>query len=443
MTEPLALGQPGLRCEHLDSMLDPLFPLNDRYGANFSPFSQILETRVLALDQSLDTYLMGELSQSPHFNGSALELAMKWARAARWAASGGNAQPWEITISEGARSNEIQVTLQIDPVYKKHPSPMDVGGKASVIALGCYAVYLESLAHKDGYHLVSTDHQNPNSSWDIRVALVFSHREYCLGPTTNRHPDEASLYGRWTDRMPFKTSRCPEELKMRLAEIWRHHTTITEYVFAENRDQLIAPLRRLEQLRWENPIFRDALFEEISFSSLTSSESERKIPSAQLGASVTERYFLHALYRYPSLRNLLDFGGAKVIARKTVGKLIRNSSEVIWLQTKDDTDAGCYELGRCFQKLWLEINQYGFSFQPIGLPLVALSFWHGDNHQIAKNSRHAKAVLEVTEIFRTEFSIDLKKPALGFRFGPTRFSQTAASRKSPRAEPRVFQREQR
>lgn len=383
---------------------------------------------------------MDEISQSHAFAASRAELAFKWASAARWAASGGNSQPWEIRFCTSKNnSSEIQFTLQIDPNYKNGPSPMDVDGKASVIALGCYAVYLESLAQYDGYALVNTVYESQGPAWDFRVILTFDARRSTAGHTKNESITEPSLYSRWTDRLPFKNSSCPQDLKARLQETIRRHPSIASFSFADTRDSLISPLRRLEQLRWENSKFRDALFEEISFAPPTSNQSERKIPSTQLGASAMEQVFLHALFRIPGLRKVLDFGAAYLIARKTIATLIHNSSEVIWLQTKVNTNANCFEMGRCFQSLWLEINQYGFSFQPIGLPLVALSYWQGDVYQIAKKARHAKAITEVTEIFRTEFAIDLKQPVLGFRFGPTRHPQSAATRKSPRAAPRIFQ----
>lgn len=308
---------------------------------------------------------------------------------------------------------------------------MDVDGNAALIALGCYAIYLEAFAANDGFARAGLNLNSGLTVWDIEVYLEFR-------PDPQAHAagySEAALKERWTDRRPFDNTPCPPELRRQIDAVLTRYKGTDGIFISSDREALIAPLQKLEAVRWKSRAFRDALFEEIDFSNGGEADADRKIPVSQLGASFFDILILRLMRRFPILRRMLDCGGAEMIASKTVGSLFRHSSEVVFLQARTASEASVFDLGRCFQELWLVINAYGYSFQPVGLPLLAFSYWQGDKYEIGRLPRHAAAVREASESLQARFGLDLKKLVLGFRFGPTKFPQEASLRQSPRAEP--------
>ena len=76
----------------------------------------------------------------------------------------------------------------------------------------------------------------------------------------------------------------------------------------------------------------------------------------------------------------------------------------------------CFVLGSCFQEIWLELNRSGFSFQPLGLPLIPLAYW--SSYRGLNFTEEDRRKLEIaTYTFKEDFQIDLKLPVMGIRMG--------------------------
>lgn len=337
-------------------------------------------------------------------------------------------------ISPQTLSGRVSIQLRIDPAYSAAPSPMDVDARAAVVALGCYSVYLESYAAQDGFTLTKSVVRPGASSWDVEVSLEF---EPIHEHSVAKSYSTSALAARWTDRREYTPQPCAPELKARMSSIVSRYPEVQEISIAAKRELLIRTCQGLEILRWRNRRFRDALFDEIDFSRGESPDSDRKIPASQLGVGGMDLLLLRAMHRFPRLRKILELGGAELIASKTVGPLFRASSGISFLQTRTDSEDGAFELGRCFQELWLTINDYGYSFQPIGLPLIAYSFWRGDPHGFRSSRRHTRIVERASQELKSEFCLDLQKLALGFRFGETKFPRVRALSVGPRADVQV------
>lgn len=371
-------------------------------------------------------------TQIPKSQSLEIEMAAIWARQAARAASGGNAQPWVVKI-ERLSDNRLLFRLGIDSRYSCRPSPMDVDGKAALMALGCYAVYVEAFAALAGFEVQSRSLAAGETAWETEVSLVF---RPVVGARKTKYSEQA-LQQRWTDRRVYETAPCPPDLQRRMQDVLKDYSGIRATSVRSRIEAAIGPLRKLEALRWKNKKFRDSLFEEIDFSSGKDAGASRKIPASQLGVEGFDLLFLRLMHRYPALRTILSMGGSEIVARKTVPRLLRASSGVWFLQAEVKSNAAVFNLGRCFQELWLVVNDYGYSFQPIGLPLVALSYWSGDSCGIGQSPAQTGVLREVTEVLREKFDLDLKELVLGFRFGATKLSQSVSSRLSPRAEPQI------
>lgn len=338
----------------------------------------------------------------------------KWLETARWAASGGNAQPWVVEYTtQGGRSqlSQIHIHLKIDPNYRQHPSLMDVNGIASAMALGCLTTTLVSMAHWDGYSLARIDHQPESSIWTSSVVLQFE--EHMQGQSLDYTPEE--ILKRNTDRHRFKTTPVPQALNEFLEHALKKYSGLSMQTFKENKNRLNSTLFELENIRWQNKPLFESLLSEISFAEKDAS-ALRKIPHYQLGISSLDEMFLRLLKKYPLFRALLRLG----LHRPAVGKIVRDSivysERICFLQAPDVSFRSGFEMGRCFQELWLEANRNGVSFQPIASPLIALGFWKSPANY-GFSPKQVSVLSHLTLESAKQFSLDFKNLTIGFRIG--------------------------
>lgn len=346
----------------------------------------------------------------------------KWLETARWAASGGNAQPWvvEYTTQGGrSQSNLIHIHLKIDPSYRAHPSLMDVHGIASAMALGCLTTTLVSMAHWDGYSLARVDHQPEISIWTSSVVLQFE--ENMQGQSFDYTPEE--ILKRNTDRHRFKTTPVPQSLTEFMDRALKKYSGLSIQIFKENKNRLNSTLFELENIRWQNRPLFESLLSEISFAEKDTA-ALRKIPHYQLGISSLDEMFLRLLKRYPLFRALLRLGLHRPAVAKIVRDSISYSERICFLQAPDVSFHSGFEMGRCFQELWLETNRYGVSFQPIASPLIVLGFWKSPA-TYGFSPKQASMLSHLTLAGANQFSLDFKNLTIGFRIGwPEQATQT-------------------
>lgn len=332
----------------------------------------------------------------------------KWLTTARWAASGGNAQPWTVHYSEEA--DQLILFLSIDPSYSKHASMMDILGLASVMSLGCLALNLIQVAHGDGYSCDSIKIQKQNSNLDSTVILHFS-------PNRNTYSSysEKDILSRKTDRQKYKQTPISTELEQAIAGIAKKYNNTRLFTFKEEKNQLSTDLFNLENIRWQHAGLFNSMLSEISFSQNQSTGSD-KIPEYQLGISRVDRAILKLLKQVPVLQFFLKLGFHKHPVKKIIQDSVTYSDRICFLQGNDLSIEDCFQLGQCFQEIWLETNKNGVSFQPIGNPLIALGYWN-DPSAFSFKKKQQKILIQLTENFLSSYQIDLKKPTLGFRIG--------------------------
>ncbi len=335
-------------------------------------------------------------------------IVQKWLTIARWAASGGNAQPWIAHYSEEA--DHLILYLSIDPSYRQHPSLMDIMGLASVMSLGCLTLNLTQMAHGDGYVCDSMEIQKQNSNWDSTVILQFRRNRNTYSPYT-----EEDILLRKTDRQKYKQTPISIELEQAIAGITKKYKSTHLFTFKEEKNQLATDLFNLENIRWQHSRLFNSMLSEISFSQSQSSGSD-KIPEYQLGISPADQAILKLLKQFPVLQFLLKLGFHRHPVKKIIQDSVTCCERICFLQGNDLSVEECFQLGQCFQEIWLETNKNGVSFQPIGNPLIALGYWN-DPSAFSFKKKQQKTLIHITENFSTSYHIDLKKPTLGFRIG--------------------------
>ena len=339
------------------------------------------------------------------------ELIHKWVQIARWAPSGGNAQPWRVTVSD------LSVRISVDPDYRIDPSPMDSTGIAAAIALGAFAFTLECAAAVDGYKIAQKTIQSRASLWDGYVEIRFE-----PGDVEPRF-SIAQIRSRQTERLPFSEEAIDPAVLLRLREIFNRVKGVRAVeLTAQTSPSKIAifkPLASLEKIRWQNSVLLGALLEEINFGKEEKSRVTG-IPASQLGATVFELGLLSVIKRIKILRIALQVGFENLAIRKALGVIVRKSGALFFVQTEigraGNEFSACFGLGELFQEAWLEANASGLGFQPISLPLVALAHWRSGERTPKLSVEHLHLIETSTEALRA-FGLDLKMPMMGFRIG--------------------------
>lgn len=347
-------------------------------------------------------------------------LVQNWIDKSCRAASGGNAQPWAVSYQIINRC--VAFELSIDSIYKNNPSAMDINGIASLMSLGCFSCYLIEVAAYDGFILSERVFVDADNYLDCSVRLLFTESEVAQSVWS-----ESVLSSRTTDRYSYKKTILPESLKQKIQKVTEKYSDIQLHEVDRTQNWLFDNLAVLEKIRWIKKVFLKSMLDEISFSK---NQENSKIPENQLGVSWLDQKILLFFSRYiDSALVFFKLGGYQLSVQKIMRLFKKNCAAVYFLESKKNDVQSVFEFGLCFQELWLEFHSHGISFQPNGIALVALAYWHQpEAYQFTDDEK--KAIAQVTETLHKQAVIDLKKLVIGFRVGyPTRQAKHSPRKK--------------
>ena len=337
-------------------------------------------------------------------------LAQNWINQARQAASGGNAQPWHIEFEED--EHQIAFSLSIDKQYQADPSAMDIQGIASVISLGCLAQYLIRIAAEHGFQLEVKTFQVKTLFWDSSAELLFVKNSKIQ--KSDQPKNEGPLIHR-TDRTSYQKKMVPVELKKSIAEISAQYSLLNLIEVDPSNSIFQNGLRSLEKIRWINKTFLASTLKEIIFKN--DPKDQVGIPASQLGIPKIDQILLRLMQKSLGFwLFILKLGFAQISIYKGTVNFFKNSAEIYFLQTHFFNFENAFELGLCFQQIWLKVNSAQLAFQPNGNGLIALGYW--TTPEKYNFSKHEIALVQkTTQMYKDQLAIDLKKPVLGFRIG--------------------------
>lgn len=342
----------------------------------------------------------------------------RWLETARWAASGGNAQPWLVEFHE--TPGEIAIKLSIDPQYIPKHSPLDVKGAAAALSLGCLTTNLIALAAQDEFGLSDTKIHSAEDYWKGSVVLTFktsvpAHKTYTAGEIINRR----------TNRYPFQTREIPEELRHTIWNLPKKYRKLAISEYSKNKAEVIAELAPLERIRWHATSYFRSFLSEVSFHPDIQREPD-KIPVSQLGIGKSDQASMRMLARHPSLHGFLrKIFFHHLVAKQALEGFRKNCDRIYFLQAPENGFEACFELGRVFQEIWLETERANVGFQPLGIPLLALGHWQGEP-DLGLSASQIKDIELATTRIRERYAMDLRLPTIGFRVGyPTREAEKA------------------
>ena len=336
------------------------------------------------------------------------ERIASWITKASRAASGGNAQPWDIQFEES--DSQIAFRISIDKQYQKDPSIMDVAGVASALSIGCFGRYLVGIALLENFDLVNKKFNDRNDLWASSVELLFEKNE-----NSNSEKNKPNIQEPFhqTNRYPYKKIPLDKLFEKQLEEKAARYSTIKLLRIDKEDQNFKQALNNLETVRWINYQFLESLFKEIT----TSDTQQLGIPVAQLGVSFLEENFIKFLKNNLELGfSMLNFGLHKATVQKNTENFLKNCSQVYFLQAADFSLQACFDLGYCFQDLWIEVNSQKLSFQPNGNGFVALAHWHTPNNKIF-NQKEIRMIEDSTQLLNQSSGLNLKVPVIGFRIG--------------------------
>lgn len=349
----------------------------------------------------------------------ASEKALNWLELAKWAPSGGNAQPWLVEYEESF--NQVAFRLTIDPEYRKNPSLMDVLGTAAALALGSLTQNLILIAETQNYKLIQQNFDDTDDIWSGAANLLFEKDSIHFAieksfMTTSPMLTLDSIKSRHTHRGIFNEQKLPTEFKNSLDSVLNNFSSLKYNLIEPGDDDLYRCLSVLEQIRWQNKAYLRSLLSEIGFAK-NESDLLDKISSSQLGVSYFDQLNLKVIKKFISIGSMaMNMGMSALPVMKSTRRFVMNCQQTIFIQVEEISFKNCFELGRCFQQLWLTATTHNVSFQPNGNALIALGHWL-NSETIKLSRRHIAKVIEATETFNRKFGLDLKKPVMGFRIG--------------------------
>lgn len=285
--------------------------------------------------------------------------------------------------------------------------------------MGCLAHYLICVAEEHGFQLEIKTFQVQPLFWDCSAQLLFVKNSKI--PQLEQFQNE-SLLVHYTDRTPYQKKVVPTEVKNSIAAIAAQYSSLNLIEVQPSHPIFQSGLRSLEKIRWINKAFLASTLKEIIFKN--DHQHQVGIPANQLGIPKIDQILLRLMRKSLGFwLFLLRLGFAQISTYKGTINFFKSSAEIYFLQTHFFNFENAFELGLCFQQIWLKVNSAQLAFQPNGNSLIALGYW--TTPEKYNFSKHEIALAQqTTQSYWDELKIDLKKPVLAFRIGwPERRSE--------------------
>ncbi|MCW8132132.1 MAG: hypothetical protein KIS92_17430 [Planctomycetota bacterium] len=270
------------------------------------------------------------------------------ARAATFAPSGDNTQPWRFEIDACAG----RITLRLDE--SRDRSPMNGGNRMSRIACGAALENMHRTARRHGWRVFEVPASEPHA-WTLelsRVALT--------------HADDAALEDRTTNRRMYdgRAISGTTLAALRNATAGDHEEVRT--VWLDSKDSLKG-FAKLEGAAFERMYalkeIRKAIADNIRFDAPPNARVEYGMPSGALGLNGVQLAASRLIAGLPDW--LLRTSGMLKAISAHAKQQIHSSSALCVVLAKDYEDATDVCVGKALQRAWLALTEEGLSAQPM------------------------------------------------------------------------------
>jgi nitroreductase len=261
------------------------------------------------------------------------------------APSGGNAQPWRVTVT-GSR-------MVVGPDERRRgDSFLDVEGYASHFAIGCFTENVAIAARSLGL-----EHKTAISGGTVELGFTGRH-------DATAHELYEYLPERVTNRRPFDGARIAEDEIHRLAGVVEEadRAFMLTAVSAPDRKRDVAKaLGVADAVRMRNGAMFADMVRELCWSEREAAARREGLDLRTLELPAGTEKLLSLLKRFPRLRTLLPADRLGDTARSLIGAC----SHVCCLSTSSAlTEDAMVRAGMAMERLWLSATRRGISVHP-------------------------------------------------------------------------------
>jgi nitroreductase len=316
----------------------------------------------------------------------------KLCAAGSFAPSGGNAQPWRVTVSDG------RMEIGVDP---DRGSFLDVGGYAALFAVGGFAENVGIAAGTFGLsHNVTVDD-------DGTAVVTFTGRH---DPARNDLYD--SIPERVTNRRLHEGAPLAETDVQRLVDAAGAMVAVSTMSTVDGKRAVAEALGAADALRMRHPVMFADMVREMRWSARETQDQRDGLDLGTLELPAGTIRLLSLLRRFPWLRRLLPAGRLGDTART----LVQGCSHVCCLAVAGPAAPWSMVVaGMAMQRLWLTATRDGISVHPwtvSTLQLVRLESFGGEGFSDAER----EAVKRMGADLRAAFGLEpAQTPVFVFR----------------------------
>jgi molybdopterin/thiamine biosynthesis adenylyltransferase len=313
------------------------------------------------------------------------------------APSGGNAQPWRISVSDHA------ITIALAP---ESTSTMDIGYRASAVAVGAAAFNARVAAAADGI-LGPVSFESAADSSPLRAVLRLA---------DGSDPGLAALYdamlARETNRHHGKPLSLPDDVIEALHAAAQCEGARLHLLTGENEvARAAALLAESDRIRYLTPRLHTEMISEVRFPGDRSRDSGIEVSSLELIPS--ELVKLDVLRRSEVMAHLDAWGLGAALGSDTRDRVLASRCvAVVSMEGQALTDYA--RGGSAAEAVWIIAQQYGLAVQPISPVFL---YAHDDEDLATLSPGHASTLMRLRDEFRNLSAIgDDESLALVLRF---------------------------
>lgn len=259
------------------------------------------------------------MSDGSNMTKSALDTLLD---AAVLAPSGDNTQPWQFTVDRSTGT----IDLRIDP--SRDPSPMNAGQRMARIALGAALENMVQTAERNGW------------PYRIEASPPDALARFTLDGDPPAGTIEATLANRNTNRRVYDARPLPSEVLAKLTVVTgslgsARSTLITDPAVLTRLVQLVG---RADAIMLGTQAIRNAFLANVRFDAAPTAEVDLGLSLGSLEVSTSDRLSLRLMHALPPPDGLMRALGARRIFTRVANKLA-SSASAICLITKTSPTA--------------------------------------------------------------------------------------------------------
>lgn len=325
----------------------------------------------------------------------------------KWAPSGGNTQPWSITIDEQTKTS-LTLSISLTEECEKDDLLMEAYGSGAIYSLGTLAYTVKKVMNCAGWKTTEDSFITSENAYKCKATIKF---KLVQNATCTIEEIESILKSRKSNRYLYKTQPLPQHVKEKLINISHKYSNLELIINEKNKNKIASILSPLENIRCQNQKVSKEFLNEIHFKPTNSG-----LPSNTLGQPFWSLMTMRMWKRFSWIRYQFHIGAQYLFRYLAVTRPIRNSSALITIQSSILNFESIYQIGQCLCESWFMLDNEKQSVQIFGLPIFSLlSLIHPNARQIL-STNETQLILNAQEKLKN-YNININKPCIMFRCG--------------------------